>query len=170
MKRIKFMSFTLFVLFTIVSCSESDIPESTIVRKMNVELFQQNPQSKNTNGNKSKEDGFLKVIVENEESDIINFELSDNLINFIGIPKGELYSKIYDALDVKGYGTKKYASKNAKEKSDYRKCIDACNDKYTDEDGGKIRGRGWCKAGCFGQAIIDAIVVVIPSIVAELIK
>ena len=40
-----------------------------------------------------------------------------------------------------------------------------CN-KYTDENGDKIKGRGWCKAGCFGQAVVDAVVVAIPTVIA----
>lgn len=34
-------------------------------------------------------------------------------------------------------------------------CIADCNERYTDENGNKIPGRGWCKAGCWGQTALQ---------------
>ena len=34
-------------------------------------------------------------------------------------------------------------------------CIADCNKRYTDADGNKIPGRGWCKAGCWGKTAVQ---------------
>jgi len=30
-------------------------------------------------------------------------------------------------------------------------CIADCHDEFTDDEGNKIKGRGWCKAGCWAK-------------------
>lgn len=155
----------LFLFFT--SCNnESEINlNDTISRDIKIEL-KNNFKNKSEDSKSSSMTGNLKINLINEESDIIEFELSDELIEFIGLPKEEIYSKIYDELNNEGYKTKKYVKYSQKEDSNYTKCINGCNDKYTDENGDKIKGRGWCKAGCFGQAVVDAVVVAIPTVIA----
>ena len=46
----------------------------------------------------------------------------------------------------------------AEEQHIHQECIDKCNKDFTDPiTGKKIRGRGWCKAGCWGKTIVEAI-------------
>lgn len=40
-------------------------------------------------------------------------------------------------------------------------CVASCQEKFTDADGNKIKGRGWCKAECWAQTIIKAAAVVV---------
>lgn len=142
--------------------------DDTISRDIKIEL-KNTSKNKSEDSNSSSMTGNLKINLINEESDIIEFKLSDELIKFIGLPKEEVYSKIYEELNNQGYKTKKYA-KSLKQKGDYGDCIDGCNSKYTDGDGNRIKGRGWCKAGCFGQAVIDAVVQAIPTVIAIILK
>jgi len=43
-------------------------------------------------------------------------------------------------------------------------CLKACQTGFTDSSGNKIKGRGACKAGCWGQLAIAAATVVVAAI------
>jgi len=49
--------------------------------------------------------------------------------------------------------------------SPHTKCIQYCNDKYSDEDGNKKKGRGRCKGNCWIDTIVRVIIGIGPKIV-----
>lgn len=40
-------------------------------------------------------------------------------------------------------------------------CIADCHKQFTDKDGNKIKGRGWCKAGCWVDTLVKVATVVV---------
>ena len=43
-------------------------------------------------------------------------------------------------------------------------CIATCFKEFTDKDGEKVKGRGWCKAGCWADTIVKVAATVVAII------
>lgn len=77
----------------------------------------------------------------NHETETANEILvSGNVLSDLDLSQEDFNSKLGDATEGEGYG--------------HAGCIAGCNDKYTDENGNKIRGRGACKANCWVETAV----------------
>ena len=124
----------VFILSIIFSCSEekgsTDLEGiETTIQKTEVQFSKPGVYSKATS-----QKGFITITLEDINDEEFSFELSQNLIDFIEIPKDELYNLIKNELELSGYNSKGYSSKSSGGISD---CKSKCNDDYTDENGGK---------------------------------
>ncbi|WOC40111.1 hypothetical protein [Polaribacter sp. HL-MS24] len=105
--------------------------------------------------------------MDDEKEEFLGFELSENLIKATGLSKEELYELIYSDIHINPDGTSKSLhSKNYEKAGGISECKSDCHKRYTDGDGKKIKGRGWCKFGCY----VDAVVEVALKILLGLIK
>ncbi|RKE00120.1 hypothetical protein [Marinifilum flexuosum] len=76
---------------------------------------------------------------------IIQFEVSENIIN-----DTSLDPNFWINIDTSPHRTK-------------GSCIAECQKEFTNKDGSKKKGRGWCKAGCWAEtaAKVAAVVIVV---------
>lgn len=44
-------------------------------------------------------------------------------------------------------------------------CLKDCHERFTDENGDKIKGRGACKAGCWVDTVVKVVITVLPFLV-----
>ncbi|KPM33000.1 Hypothetical protein I595_1427 [Croceitalea dokdonensis DOKDO 023] len=42
-------------------------------------------------------------------------------------------------------------------------CVASCHDEFTDDEGNKIKGRGWCKAQCWAAAVAVVVAAIIAA-------
>lgn len=155
--------FLLLLAITVMfSCSNDS--EITPVNEFTEIAIPQSFKAK-TNSNKSADnDGQFEV-------ETLNFEVTDEDENaakgFIRFTMPENHGEYLQNLEISSniftetnltadFFTNKTSSKEiaALQKSS---CIASCHSTYTDKDGKKIKGRGWCKAGCWAKIVIAAV-------------
>ena len=84
----------------------------------------------------------------NDDNYLLSFELTDNIINALG-PDHEYWSELHSQDNQRLLQSS---------------CIASCHTAYTDSDGNKIKGRGWCKAGCWASIGIAAAAVIVAAV------
>ena len=82
-------------------------------------------------------EGSFKVTLADSDESIVGFEMSDNILSGTTIA----YNFWINHPD----------PNNQDKQDEHASCIAGCHDEFTDEDGNKIKGRGGCKAKCWGK-------------------
>lgn len=81
-----------------------------------------------------------------EQEKPIELIASENLLSLINMTNDEFVAEVERNMYLKTFGN-------------HSSCIEDCKDKYTDDNGNKIKGRGACKANCW----IDTAVAVLEA-------
>lgn len=95
------------------------------------------------------------IKVNEQTGELISKEVSENLLQRLHLKT----QKDFQNLIAKEILKKEEASKTARrgEGETHSDCINGCNERYTDADGNKIKGRGACRANCWVDTIIEVI-------------
>lgn len=106
----------------------------------------------------------LKAIDENGKEIIgyARFTMPDNADE--KLIKAELTSNIVEGLNLTNDFWEKALASNKDVEYGKSSCIASCHSTYTDANGDKIKGRGWCKAQCWAAAVASAAAAVIIAI------
>ncbi|MFD2696584.1 hypothetical protein ACFSQ0_01115 [Mesonia sediminis] len=152
------------LLLVLLSCSnEPTIVESNSKKVQNSEVFMQKNNYENQSQSEisiyeierpyyieslDEEISILFTIgISEEDDDLHFFEVSENILNITGLSKAELELEVIES-------THSDPENPNEDLSPHAKCIEDCKDKYTDEYGNKINGRGTCKANCWVDTAI----------------
>lgn len=109
----------------------------------------------------------IEFTMSDENEAMIDFKFSENILEQLTISEEEFYQKINDRITLNFDGSKKNKFKSNSMASDLSECKNKCHKDYTNEDGTKIKGRGWCKAGCYLDEVIRVAVILVPIILAS---
>ncbi len=107
----------------------------------------------------------IEFTMSEENEAMIDFKFSENILKKLTISEEEFYQKINDRITLNFDGSKKNKFKSNSIASDLSECKKQCHKDYTNEDGTKIKGRGWCKAGCYLDEVIRVAVILVPVLV-----
>ena len=163
MKKFKFIPF-LFLVFslTYISCSDdetvSDDYKNDVLLKSveNEDITEVWEFSIVVDGEKINGEILLDW---NHEKEVANSVIvSSNILDAIGISQSEFDSQLQTEVN----------SDDDDDPNDglspHAQCIETCKDKYTDENGNKIRGRGACKANCWVDTAIRLVEAIVPAL------
>jgi hypothetical protein len=150
-----------------ISCDkEENLYETTILSKIVDIKISNNKSSKKSTNSDIELTGNIKFKMDDEKEEFLGFELSENLIKATDLSKEELYELIYSNIDINPDGSSKNLySKSYRKAGGFSECKSVCNKRYTDEDGKKIKGRGWCKFGCYIDAVVEVALEILPGLV-----
>ncbi|GAB7257664.1 hypothetical protein [uncultured Polaribacter sp.] len=163
MKKILIKLYLLSLTIILFSCSNEDaVDNSKILTKVVDVEFKLNGEYKSKVNTTLV--GQIEFTMNDEEEDYLDFTFSDNILKQLPITEKEFYQKIEDNITLNIDGS--YKSKSGKFLSDISDCKDKCQEDFTNEDGSKIKGRGWCKAGCYVDEVIRVAVILVPIILA----
>ncbi|MCK0131919.1 hypothetical protein MWU59_10450 [Flavobacteriaceae bacterium F08102] len=145
------------ILFTLVtlsiftySCKDEESvipPEEANKIKFSEEISFYNPSITNSNGLVK---GTITGVFDNTLEEVSSFQLSSSILNALNINQKDFERKLNEKL------TQKSAA------GDHNDCMEACKDKYTNEDGSKIKGRGGCKFSCWVDTVIQLAEILAP--------
>lgn len=95
------------------------------------------------------------IKVNEQTGELISKEVSENLLQRLHLKTQEDFQNLIAKEILK----KEEASKTAirGEGETHSGCINECNERYTDADGKKIKGRGACRANCWVDTVIELI-------------
>lgn len=150
--------FMFFLVIGLNSCSEEN--EST--EQSNIETIIEEVSIKKTN---SGEVGTIELRVDMDNEIVLNYTISDNLIQSSGLSSSELYTKIdrilggvNRSIDLNNQVfTSKFDDPEPSTGDKWQACKAGCQRDFTDENGDKIKGRGKCRTNCTIAAIIDIV-------------
>jgi hypothetical protein len=89
------------------------------------------------------QEGIVTVRLDAVSEELVDIIVADELLDFAGITQAE-----FD-IEIITYGPGDGDEDPNEDLSPHTACIEGCKDKYTDEDGNKIKGRGACKGNCW---------------------
>ena len=98
--------------------------------------------------------GQIRFVIPDAGSGLISLEFSENILS-----EGNIKIDFYVANSTALEGEPGTNGENL-----LTKCFNDCQARYTNPDGTKIAGRGWCKAGCWFDASIRALPLVLTLI------
>ncbi len=100
----------------------------------------------------------VKILVsfDNRYENLVNISMSSNYFNITEVSQVEVEEGIVSNFNGDGEENQNDGM------SPHASCIEACKDKYTDDDGNKIRGRGACKANCWVDTTIRTLDAISP--------
>ena len=104
-------------------------------------------------------DLYIDVRYDTEKEQFVDFDVSPDVLKLTETSK-EAFKKQVNSELAKIYDLDTGSSPSAKE-GKLRKCLDGCNETFTDSDGNKIKGRGPCRAKCWGEALVRVAVTII---------
>jgi hypothetical protein len=169
--KIIFSLFTLMLL-VMLSCTQDEKLEEPINEFVNIN-FPDTYKYKNSERASFEED-VKEVVVEvvNEDGSIITgkmrFTMPDNFDE--KLLKFEMTQNLIDQTELDENFWVNNDTGNEMENLRKLGCIASCQKEFTDDDGEKIQGRGWCKANCWIEtaakvgAVVVAVVVAVNSI------
>lgn len=94
----------------------------------------------------------------NDEEHVVYFEFDQNdNFHYIGASEdlANLLKNVPSNLIFNGFENENAITIPTASAGEHSDCIQGCNEFFTDEDGGKIKGRGRCKTNCWIDTIID---------------
>lgn len=148
------------LLITTISCSTDSSNEMVNIPLKNsnfstkaeiLESYDFEVQAKGNDGNLIN--GKLTITIDEPTGDLIRVELSQNILNGTDLDSNFLAVSNFQVTA---------------DEHDHKTCIEDCIKKYTDPiTGEKIRGRGWCKAGCWGKTVIQVAEAVVTLILVS---
>lgn len=133
MKKLIYLVLTSLGSLLFFSCDNNETNEkqpedtfSTVSQKIEMTV----------KGKGEKVEGIISFTVNDRTNKVTSFHFSEGIEDATDMTSMELFNEVKNKMELKTKG----------EHSD---CIEGCIDKYTDENGGKIKGRGRCKANCW---------------------
>jgi hypothetical protein len=160
----------LLALSIMFSCSNDS--EITPVNEFTaIEIPQSFKAKSNSNKSTNNEDDFevetLDIEVTDKDGNIaigqIRFTMPENHGEYLH--KLEITGNIFEETNLSPdffVNQKSLKESGVLQKSS---CIASCHSTYTDKDGKKISGRGWCKAGCWAK-IVAAVAASVAAVAA----
>jgi hypothetical protein len=85
------------------------------------------------------------------ENTLLKLEITDNIFQ-----QTHLSPKFLLEAEEKGFLNSEKSS-----------CIASCQEQFTDDNGNKLSGLGWCKAECWAKTIISAASTIIAAVIAS---
>jgi len=155
----------IFAAFSIssilISCSDNDNVvfgvEDNIINE--VIYFQLNEDRTTSSTSSSSPNLNVEIAYNTEIEEIISITATEDLLNILNMENNEeLVYLIERSISLETY------SDGPGDGSPHTECIQYCNDKYTDENGDKIKGRGKCKSNCWVDTIVRVIEGLSPDI------
>lgn len=156
MKFFLFSSMLLMTLlsFTLIdehSCSkENKITEETVRRIEFLREGEESPSGKL----------YIDVTINYKKEIIVEYNASSPLLEELKMNAEQLHNYLTEQL-----GSDPTDLNTTARQSQHAKCIQACNDKYTDADGNRIKGRGKCKFSCWVDTVVNIVTTLGPSII-----
>jgi hypothetical protein len=156
-----------FTLIFMISCDKDENLDETNILSKTVDIkISNNKSSKNSTNSDIELTGNIVFKMDDEKEEFLGFELSENLIKATGLTKEELSELIYSEININPDGSSKSLhSKNYRKAGGISECKSDCHKRYTDENGKKINGRGWCKFGCYVDAVVEVALKMLPTLV-----
>ncbi|SHJ17664.1 hypothetical protein SAMN04488096_109147 [Mesonia phycicola] len=167
MKNLKnFLRISLILLFFTSCSNDTAIEDSNFEDNQNNIIEADNSVYENENYSDSEIDIYeieriyydeatdqeipviFQIGITEDDNDLHLFDVSENILELKGITRAEFEAEL---INVTNGGDEDDPNDGL---SPHSKCIEACKDKYTDEDGNKIKGRGSCKANCWVDTAI----------------
>ena len=161
MKKLKSLFLLILVTLTISCNQQSDVTETISLEKKTEKNYEEGfveiliPESLKSSEPPSEEAGYLIQEIEIPVSGgrIVQGKMSivteDHFIHYVGLSED-----LMDELGLTEHFWIEYVtdSGTSARKDGLADCLEKCRDKHE-----KGKGRGKCKAGCWGEAIIDVI-------------
>lgn len=158
-KKLNFL-ILLVLLIGSISCEK----DNSIPDEQSYEIVKLNFDSKSQMSKSDELDLYLEATFDKETETLIKYNASNDLLNLLKLSQNEL-----DKLLLQNMGESFYLNEQLiVQKGEHSDCISGCNDKFTDDDGNKIKGRGACKFNCWVDTVKDIIVAVAPAVIAAL--
>lgn len=162
MKKILLL-LTISVLF---SCSK-DSEITTALEFTSIEIPQSFKAKSNLNKSTNNEEEFevetLDIEVTDKDGSVsigqIRFTMPENNSEYL--QKLEITSNIFEETNLTPDFFVNKTSLNQSKVLQKGSCIADCQKQFTDKDGKKIKGRGWCKAGCWADTVIKVAGIVV---------
>lgn len=153
--------FIFAISLILVSCSDNDNEvfgiDDTIINE--VIHFQLNEERTTSSTSNSSPNLNVQITYNTEIEKTISVTATEDLLNVLNIENNkELFYLIERSISSETY------SDDPGDDSPHTKCIQYCNDKYTDENGEKKKGRGRCKSNCWIDTIVRVIIGISPDI------
>lgn len=145
-----------------VSCNEKRDEEPSVYTEV-VETVLELPR-KDGNGMEKLNVTFKGTF--DEEGNWISKEVSKNVLDYFGLDSQLSFENFVENKVAEQQMAKALTARNANFSETYAeadgdhnhsKCIENCNDKYTDKDGNKLKGRGACKFNCWVETVKEII-------------
>lgn len=119
-------------------------------KEESIEKFKEKRTFYAKDGSKKEITVTFNAVYDPQKDDIVEFYLNPEDYKNLGISKEEFDKMLKEGINEKNVAKSATGSGDCpKETSPFTCCIEYCNQKYTDENGNKIRGRGRCKTNCW---------------------
>lgn len=151
------------MIYLVCSCEKEESNYRTDELQFFKETITISPKTK-----KSAVTGTITLEWYENEDNPRSYTISDNLLQFANITKSELDELlIQEQMLINKSGDPTEEENNDLSPENHAGCIEWCKQKYTDENGEKLPGRGACKANCWVSTtvrVLEAIAEIVPSI------
>ena len=95
------------------------------------------------------------IKVNEDTGEIVSKEVSENLLERLHLKTQEEFQDFIAQEILKKEKARQTARRG--EGETHSKCIEGCNEKHTDENGNKKKGRGACRANCWVDTVVEII-------------
>jgi len=95
--------------------------------------------------------GNITGVFDENIEEVTTFKLSDNILKALKMSQREFEIKLAQKLTQKA------------DDGEHKDCMEDCKDKYTDEDGTKLKGRGGCKFACWVDTVVELAKELVPA-------
>ena len=144
-------------LIALFSCSKDKATEKTEenVQTVVVEREFQLP-SRTEEGKLEKLKVVLTGKIDNEKDELLSREVSENLLEYFGVSTQEEFDKLVNQKFFEQQFPSLLsanADKNLTYANVYENSLNDCIEHFTDDNGKKLKGRGWCKFNCWVESL-----------------
>lgn len=161
-KQIFEVLFISSILVFAVSCSDKKESEPTNYTEV-VETILELPRKDGSGEMETLKVTFIGTF--DEEGNWINKEVSKNVLDYLELDSQLSFENFVEDKIAEKQLERALVARNANssdsdvdteinEEGNHAECISGCNDKYTDAQGNKMRGRGACKFHCWVETSV----------------
>lgn len=113
------------------------------------------------------------AVIDNETEEILSKEVSQNLLDLVGVKTQAEFQDFIDqkileaempAANALVVGELSTYAEAQPQKETISECLIRCKDNFTEANGNKIKGRGECRFGCWGEAAKEVLEKVLDAI------
>lgn len=167
-KVVSIIPLIAFSILLFTNCSSDENIEdktSESFVELNLDFYQKSSKDSHlieefafTDGKSSSTDPIFKILYDTNTEGLNKILFSEKYLSENDISKDVLedeFNKLH---------TESKSDPNEPELSEHASCIEACKDRYTDDKGNKIKGRGACKGNCWvdtGIRIVEALTTIV---------
>lgn len=157
----------LTVLF-VTSCKKNEVlDESNILTKITEIQIPINKGSTNYSKPGSTLSGSIEFRMDEENEEFLGYTFSKEILNATNLTNQELVALVESSISINPEGFLKKNSKSLSKPQEpfiaygLSSCKAECHKMYTNENGEKQKGRGWCKFVCYTDVVVEVAVKVI---------